>query len=168
MNNKDIVRFNYIFDQNYLELRQFIINYCNDFSLVDDILYDTFTNLYDSFNEVKNLPQYKEWIYARAIEYTKKLEKKNNVKTDGEVFAESIDKNTVKEWVLKNLDIIQRLLTDEEYRFIYLYYIDNYTCKEVIDMMNLSFSPETLQTHLTHITTKLQEKLKESLYRDKK
>lgn len=168
MKNKDIERFNYIFDQNYLDLRQFIINYCNDFSLVDDILYDTFTTLYDSFDEVKNLPQYKEWIYARAIEYTKKLEQKNNVKTDGEVFAESIDKNAEKEWVLKNLDIIQKLLTDEEYRFIYLYYIDNYTYKEVIDMMNLLLSPETLQTHLTQIKTKLQEKLKESLYRDKK
>ena len=159
MNKKAADNFNQFFDQNYLSLKQFLKKYCANDNLIEDILQESFSDLYKSFHKIE-YDKRREWIYARAIQHAQALEQKNCMEAVGENPIEADNEHSEKVWVQENLDIIREVLTDEEFKLIYLYHVQNYTRKEIVKMLDMPITPDALQMRITRIRAKVRRELK--------
>ena len=116
----------------------------NNSNAVNDVLQDTFISLYVNIKKIKSPDRVLFWITKVLLNNCKKYWKNNKKELSyDELEAEKYISNTNDyEKIESNHDIelILKTLTDEEKNIIILYYIGEYTSKDIAKLLHINES----------------------------
>ena len=135
--------------------------YCGNKSDAEDVVQNTFIKLYQSPKNFQDEEYLKRWLIRVAINEAKNISMsfwKRNIFS-----LEESDGNTSYEFSKEEhtqlYDAVMSL--SAKYRIVvYLYYFEDYSVKEISEIIKLKET--TVQTQLMRARTKLKEELKEA------
>lgn len=136
----------------YSDLRVFLNSYSPNIDLIDDILQETFIEIYNQLDLLINNINPKEHIYKVAIRYSKKL---NSIYQKTQTNKEFINETEMIQ-IPENdyITYIRNTLSDEDYRILELTCIYDYHVSEVA--RNLKKSYKSVEKRLKRILVKLR------------
>ena len=130
-----------IFEEMYGDLKSFLYHYSYDKGLVEDILQETYFAAYKHADELIGNEKYKSWMYATAINKSKKMNKMNSKHNECLSLDEQLDISTAQEECeYVQFAEIREKIAGEEFELLMMHYRDNYTYEEMAQIHNKSTS----------------------------
>lgn len=156
-------RFMEIYHLMYDELLWYACSHVRDKAILDDILQETFKDVYISFEEVLKADNYRAWIYCclknnmnemlrKEIRYQRNCISYENemelIETDNHDFAEEVTQH----------EALKQVLGDENYREFSLHYVEGYSVSEIAQSRNQSEGQYRMQ--ISRLRKKMEKRLK--------
>ncbi|WP_366942410.1 RNA polymerase sigma factor [uncultured Tenacibaculum sp.] len=118
------------------------LKYCRNYQDAEDVLQDSFLKAFDKIHQYKNKGSFEGWL--RRVVITTALQKYKD-KTQLYIVKEEIEIKDEEEVSLDdsniNLDVLLSLIQElpDRYRLVFnLYVLDNFSHKEIADLLNIS------------------------------
>lgn len=128
-----------LYEQNYDDLRKYLLKKPYTKGLEDDIIQETFLEACKKLNLLLTHPCPRGWLFKTALIKSKELKKFYAPKIMCELNDEAVC-GTINS-LLESIDFkesIRHLLTDEEYCMLMLHYVLFYSYKEIGAMYHIS------------------------------
>ena len=134
----------------------------NDDGLADDAVQETFVSLFLNVKKIKECSKLKAWITIVLINNCNNIIKKRkdlNFSYELDTFNYDVKSEDEFQNVNDNIDFIKfiEFLNVEERTIIAMYYSQNYTTKEISDILKLKES--TVRSKMLRAKIKIREKL---------
>ena len=125
---------------------------------VNDVVQETVINMYLNISKLKDISKFNAWMIKILINncnkyYLNSSKDKNNISYE-ELSEEHLKDNTIDEMSFN--DIIS-FLDEDEKTIISLYYLNEYTTREISQMLNINES--TLRSRISSIRGKIKKTL---------
>lgn len=138
--------------------------YLNNLEDINDAIQETAIQAYLSINRLKDNSKFKVWLIKILINkcndiYRKEKKYHNifNKLSFSEETHTTLETNVDFFYILQNLKYKEKLI-------LTLYYLDNYTSKEIAQILNMNIN--TVKTKINRTKTKLSKILKEDNYNE--
>lgn len=134
----------------------------NSESLADDAVQETFICLFQNAKKIKDVSKFKSWITIILINKCNKLMKQNKiieVSYDEENFENILQSDDEYANITNELDFFNYInfLNIEERTIISMFYSENYTTKEIAEILHLS--ENTIKSKILRAKNKIRNKL---------
>ncbi|MBO5476692.1 MAG: RNA polymerase sigma factor [Clostridia bacterium] len=134
----------------------------NNQSLADDVVQETFICLFKNARKIKNVSKFKSWITIVLINKCNKLMKQKKIveiSYDQENFENFLQTEQEYENITNNIDFINYIsfLNIEERTIISMFYSQNYTIKEIAEILKLS--ENTIKSKILRAKNKIKNRL---------
>lgn len=136
---------------------------------VNDVIQDTMINAFKNINKLKETKYFKSWIVRILINECNRFYREKYKRFD--LFNKILKKTdtNIVDWTMENIDekldckmdydsLIRKLKPNEQI-IIILYFCNNFTKKEIADILNISIN--TVKTRLRRAEEKLKDFRKE-------
>lgn len=134
----------------------------NNQSLADDVVQETFICLFKNARKIKNVSKFKSWITIVLINKCNKLMKQKKIveiSYDQENFENFLQTEQEYENITNDIDFINYIsfLNIEERTIISMFYSQNYTIKEIAEILKLS--ENTIKSKILRAKNKIKNRL---------
>ncbi len=147
-----------VFAEMYKELKLLVYRCSYDKELVEDILQETYLAAYRHADELIDNERYRGWMYATAMNKTKKLNYMNRKHNECISFEEQIDIGVEPEYECMRFSAIKTFLPSEDYELLMRHYDEKYTYNELADIYGKT--PSYIKMRVSRMVKKLKTKLK--------
>lgn len=134
----------------------------NNESLAEDAVQETFICLFKNVRKIKDISKLKSWITIVLINKCNKLMKQNKIieiSYDQEDFENFLHSEQEYEEIINDIDFFNciNFLNMEERTIVSMYYSENYTTKEISEILKVS--ENTIKSKLLRAKTKIRNRL---------
>lgn len=125
---------------------------------VNDVIQDTILDIYLHLNKLKDITKFKSWMTTILINNCNKWYIKNG-KDKENLSYDELDENNIqiREDEIENLSFFEIIsfLDIEEKTIITMYYLDEYTTREISEILGINES--TLRSRISNIRNKIKK-----------
>lgn len=162
--------FERIYYEMYRELRDYSWHYLTTKESLEEVLQDTFHDVYVNMNKVLKADSYRAWVYGCLKNNLKQAIRKEITNHSHQIYF-----NDIENELLDDIDFTEQILDKEflknvaskqELQILYMQYVEGYTAAEIAELQHMTEGQCKMRIY--RLKKRLKDSLEKSGYYDTK